>query len=167
MGKERRDVPDGREQAAATFDQTFWDGRWSDVLRDHADMVAKRPPNAYLTAAAERLAPGRALDAGCGHGAETLWLAARRWQVTAVDFSEPALVHGRSSAAALGSDVAERITWTQGDLGTWTPSAGRFDLVCCLYVPSPVRWRRWWRDWPQGWRPTARCCWSVTCPSTP
>jgi SAM-dependent methyltransferase len=134
MGSQHNDAPDGREPAAASFDQSFWDGRWSEVLRDHADVVAGRPPNEHLTATASGLVPGGALDAGCGHGAETLWLAARGWEVTAVDFSAPALAHGRSTAAALGADVAARIAWVEGDLGSWTPAAGGFDLACSLYV---------------------------------
>jgi SAM-dependent methyltransferase len=91
-------------------------------------------PNAHLTAELEDLHPGTALDAGCGHGSETLWLAARGWQVTAVDFSGTALAHGRSTAEAAGTDLAERIDWVEGDLATWTPEPGRYDLVACLYV---------------------------------
>jgi hypothetical protein len=34
----------------------------------------------------------------------------------------------------MGDDVAERIDWVEGDLGTWTPPPRRFDLVSCLYV---------------------------------
>jgi 2-polyprenyl-3-methyl-5-hydroxy-6-metoxy-1,4-benzoquinol methylase len=75
-----------------------------------------------------------ALDAGCGHGSDTLWLAARGWQVTAVDFSPTALAHARSTAEALGAEVAERIAWVEGDLATWTPQPSRYDLVACLYV---------------------------------
>jgi hypothetical protein len=30
--------------------------------------------------------------------------------------------------------VADRVTWIQGDLGSWTPPARRFELVSCLYV---------------------------------
>jgi SAM-dependent methyltransferase len=134
MESQQSDTPDGREPDPAPFDRSFWDERWSEVLRDHADVVAGRPPNEYLTTTASSLAPGRALDAGCGHGAETLWLAVAGWEVTAVDFSAPALAHGHSTAAALGADVAARITWVEGDLGTWTPSVGHFDLVCSLYV---------------------------------
>src|SRR5688572_8730751 len=117
-----------------TFDRSFWEGRWSQVLGEHTDRVAQRPPNAHLSAEVRNLRPGLALDAGCGHGSDTLWLAARGWQVTAVDFSPTALAHARSTAEALGAEVAERIAWVEGDLATWTPQPSRYDLVACLYV---------------------------------
>jgi len=71
---------------------------------------------------------------GCGHGAETLWLATRGWDVTAIDFSPSALAHGRAMADALGASVAGRIHWVEGDLATWTAPPGGFDLVVSLYV---------------------------------
>ncbi len=117
-----------------TFDQDFWEQLWSKTLREHGDKIAHRPPNAHLMAEAAKLPPGRALDAGCGHGADTLWLAAHGWRVTAVDFSAAALAHGRSMAEAAGADVAERIDWIEGDLATWTVEPGQYDLVVCLYV---------------------------------
>lgn len=116
------------------FGRDSWDRRWSRVLREGAHAVDRRPPNAHLLAEAAELRPGRALDAGAGHGAETLWLAARGWRVTAVDFSTTALDHARSRADDLGADVAERIEWVAADLATWTPSAGAYDLVVCLHV---------------------------------
>lgn len=117
-----------------TFDRESWDRRWAQVLRDHPDAVASRPPSACLVETAEGLTPGLALDAGCGHGAEAIRLAASGWQVTAVDFSATALDAGRTNAEAVGPGVAARIDWVEGDLGSWTPEAGRFDLVSCLYV---------------------------------
>lgn len=99
-----------------------------------AHAVAERPPNAYLVAEAADLAPGVALDAGAGHGAESIWLAARGWRVTAVDFSATALEHARSSAIEQGSEVAERIDWIEADMMSWTPPAEKFDLVLCLYM---------------------------------
>lgn len=116
------------------FDQDFWEQLWAKTLREQADKVARRPPNAHLRAEAADLPPGRALDAGCGHGADTLWLAAQGWQVTAVDFSAAALAHGRSMAEAAGDDVAERIDWIESDLAAWTPEPEHYDLVVCLYV---------------------------------
>ena len=119
------------------YDKDFWEERWARALREHPDKVAKRPPNAHLSAAAADLRPGRALDAGCGHGSDTLWLAARGWQVTALDFSATALAHARSTAEALGADIAGRIDWVEGDLATWAPRRGHSDLVACLYVHVP------------------------------
>jgi SAM-dependent methyltransferase len=116
------------------FDRTSWEERWARVLGEHPDQVAHRRPNAHLTAAVENLRPGLALDAGCGNGSEALWLAARGWRVTAVDFSAIALAHGRSTAEALGAGVSERVDWVEGDLATWTPQPGHYDLVLCLYV---------------------------------
>jgi 2-polyprenyl-3-methyl-5-hydroxy-6-metoxy-1,4-benzoquinol methylase len=116
------------------FDQDFWEQLWSRTLREHADKVASRPPNAHLMAELAKLPSGRALDAGCGHGADTLWLAAHGWQVRAVDFSAAALAHGRSMAAAAGPDIAQRIDWVEGDISTWALEPAYYDLVACLYV---------------------------------
>jgi SAM-dependent methyltransferase len=117
-----------------SFDRQYWDDRWTEALSRHADAGTCRPPNAHLIAELEDLRPGVALDAGCGHGADTLWLAERGWQVIAVDFSATALAHARSSAEAAGAGVAGRIEWAEADLATWTPEPGRYDLVACLYV---------------------------------
>jgi 2-polyprenyl-3-methyl-5-hydroxy-6-metoxy-1,4-benzoquinol methylase len=116
------------------FDRRFWEDRWSQVLRDHSDQVARRPPNEWLIAEVANLEPKFALDAGCGHGSDALWLAARGWHVTAVDFSATALAHARSTAEKVGLDVAERIDWVEGDLSTWTPQPARYDLAMSLYV---------------------------------
>jgi SAM-dependent methyltransferase len=116
------------------FDRDSWDRRWSEALRDGTRAVARRPPNAYLLAEAADLRPGLALDAGAGHGAETLWLAARGWRVTAVDFSATALGHARASAERLGREAAERVDWIEADLVTWAPPPEWYDLVICLYM---------------------------------
>lgn len=116
------------------FDRDFWEERWSQALHEHGDRISQRPPNAHLVVEVDVLRPGRALDAGCGHGSDTLWLAARGWKVTAVDFAATALAHARSTAEAIGRDVAERINWIEADLGTWTPEHDGYDLVVSLYV---------------------------------
>ena len=110
-----------------TYDRDFWEERWSEVPPSRA---TERPPNAHLRAEAEDLRPGRALDAGCGHGSDALWLAARGWQVTGVDFSATALCHARAAAEAAGAEIE----WIEGDLATWARPPGQFDLVVSLYV---------------------------------
>jgi SAM-dependent methyltransferase len=119
---------------APTYDRTFWEQLWAKTLREHPGKVAQRSPNAQLITEIGGLVPGRALDAGCGHGADTLWLAAHGWQVTAVDFSASALAHGRATAEVLGAAIASRIVWVEGDLATWTAEPAHYDLVVCLYV---------------------------------
>ncbi len=118
----------------AAFDRDSWERRWSRASRRHGHAIDHRPPNAHLQTEAADLRPGIALDAGAGHGSETLWLAARGWRVTAVDFSTTALERARTRAASLGEDVAGRIDWVEGDLTTWTPQPDHYDLVICLYV---------------------------------
>ncbi|WP_200803768.1 class I SAM-dependent methyltransferase [Pseudonocardia thermophila] len=115
-------------------DREFWDERWSLALHAPGQALTRRPPHAYLTEAVRDLPPGRALDAGCGDGADALWLAARGWRVTALDFSPAALTHARANADAAGPAVAARVSWLEADLRTWQPPAGAFDLVICLYV---------------------------------
>ena len=79
------------------------------------------PPNAHLIAEVGDLRPGRALDAGCGQGSDTFWLAAHGCHVTAVDFSAAVLAHARSTAETAGADVTGRVDWVEADLETWTP----------------------------------------------
>ena len=50
-----------------------------------------KPPEPVLVSAVESLTPGRALDLACGLGRNSLYLAARGWDVTAVDYSDVAL----------------------------------------------------------------------------
>ena len=57
-------------------------------------------PNVALVAEVSDLAPGRALDVGCGEGADAIWLASRRWRVTAIDVATNALGRGRAAAEA-------------------------------------------------------------------
>ncbi|GAA2349138.1 class I SAM-dependent methyltransferase [Dactylosporangium salmoneum] len=95
------------------------------------DRIFSGNPNAVLVAEATDLPPGRALDVGCGEGADALWLARRGWQVTAADVSEIAL--RRAAAAATG--VEGRVAWVRADLTTAPPPAGAFDLVSVHYFP--------------------------------
>src|SRR5690349_8615738 len=101
------------------MDRGFWEERWAQALQQHGDRIAQRPPSAHLVADLATLEPGAALDAGCGHGSDTFWLAARGWHVTALDFSRTALAHARATAVDFG--LAEQIEWLEGDLAVWSP----------------------------------------------
>jgi SAM-dependent methyltransferase len=94
-------------------------------------------PNAQLLAEGTSLAPGTALDVGCGEGADAVWLAQKGWDVTAVDISEIALDRARSHAASAGVDVS----FEHADLVAAPPAAGSYDLVSAQYfhLPDPPR----------------------------
>ena len=77
----------------------------------------------------EVLAPGRALDLGCGSGADSVFLAQRGFEVTGVDFSRVAIEKAERAAAEAGPARSPR--FVVGDL-LELPSAdvpGPFDLI--------------------------------------
>jgi len=92
-----------------TYDRPYWEQLWEKTLREHPDKVAQRPPNAHLVAELASLPPGRALDAGCGHGAETLWLAAHGWEVTAVAPNPWELVVAEERARAVAGTGVDAV----------------------------------------------------------
>ena len=110
------------------FGKAFWEERYH---HGHTAPGGHRP-NPHLVSEAADLLPGTALDAGCGEGADAIWLASNGWRVTAVDLSATALARAREHADTL--DLANRIDWTEADLSTWTPPAEQFDLVSTHYV---------------------------------
>jgi len=114
-----------------SFDQGYWDQRWRPDPTGAPSEMAVSPPHPYLVRELDDLEPGTALDAGCGAGAEALWLAAHGWQVTGADIAHDALVHAAERAAASG--VADRVRWVQVDLTTWEPDVS-YDLVTTSYA---------------------------------
>src|ERR1700722_16527120 len=111
------------------FTQEFWDERYRS-----AGKLWSGQPNPQLVAQTAGLAPGAALDAGCGEGADAIWLASRGWAVTGVDVSAVALDRAAGYAAAAGEQIAGRITWRREDLRSWTPEPQRFDLVSAQFM---------------------------------
>jgi SAM-dependent methyltransferase len=116
---------------SAASESQFWENFYQQRSR-----IWTGQPNELLVSETRSLPPGRALDLGCGEGADAIWLAQRGWQVTAVDISPTALGRGASEANAAG--VAERITWQLHDLSNSFPT-GSYDLVCSLYLHSPLQ----------------------------
>jgi SAM-dependent methyltransferase len=107
------------------FDKDYWESHWQRV-NTHGRPIE---PNPYLARETGGLVPGTALDAGCGEGAEAIWLAAGGWQVTAADISAEVLARAADSTA----EAAERVRWVEADLGAWKPDE-RFDLVTTHYA---------------------------------
>lgn len=108
----------------------FWEEHYGANERVWSGRV-----NVQLAKIVEPLAPGRALDLGCGEGADAIWLAGRGWQVVAVDVSKTALDRAAQDAAAAG--VAERIRFEWHDLTETFPEGG-FDLVSAQFFHSPL-----------------------------
>ena len=114
-----------------SFDKAYWEQHWQQAHGDRPGSMAGNPPNPYLARETAGLAPGTALDAGCGAGAEAIWLASHGWQVTAADISGDALT--RAAGRATASGLAEPIRWVEADLTAWEPGM-RFDLVTTHYA---------------------------------
>jgi SAM-dependent methyltransferase len=106
-----------------------WDARYSD--RDGSLWSGR--PNGRLLAEVAGFTAGRALDVGCGEGADAIWLARSGWTVIAVDVSDVALRRARAAADMAGAAVE----WVRGD-ALQTPFPARsFDLVSMQYPALP------------------------------
>jgi SAM-dependent methyltransferase len=106
-----------------------WDARYSE--RDGAKWSGR--PNGRLLAEVAGLTPGRALDIGCGEGADAISLARSGWTVTAIDVSDVALIRARAAAERAGAVVE----WICGDALQTPFPAGSFDLVSMQYPALP------------------------------
>jgi SAM-dependent methyltransferase len=113
----------------AAMDSEAWNRRYAD-----RELVWTSDPNRFLVAEASALAPGRALDLACGEGRNAVWLAARGWRVTGIDFSEVGLAKARRLAETRGV----RARWIAADLLDYTPEPRAFDLVLVCYLQLPA-----------------------------
>ena len=109
---------------------------WDERYRSQGQMWSGQP-NIHLVSEAAELTPGKALDAGCGEGADAIWLAEHGWHVSAVDFSAVALERGAARAREVGAEIAQRITWQQADLTNWVPTPRSYDLVSAQFLHLP------------------------------
>lgn len=108
-------------------DSRTWDEWYTREGDDHP--VWSGRPNGALVAEAADLAPGRALDVGCGEGADAIWLARRGWRVTGVDPSRVAL--DRAESAAREADV--EVSWVHAGVLEMPGGTGVHDLVTVQY----------------------------------
>lgn len=121
---------------ADTDSATFWEKHYARM-----DAAWGTKPNVMLKELVTAFAPtpGTALDLGCGHGGDAIWLAGRGWDVTAVDVSQTAL--DRVAEGAWAVSVAGRVHPVRHDLASTFPS-GDFDLVCATYFHTPLDFPR-------------------------
>ncbi|MFD5148412.1 class I SAM-dependent methyltransferase [Streptomyces sp. NPDC058401] len=106
--------------------EEFWDSRYRE-----SDRIWSGDANAVLAREAAALAPGRALDLGCGEGGDAVWLARQGWHVTGTDISGVALE--RAAAHAADAGVADRTAWERHDLAESFP-AGEYELVSACFL---------------------------------
>ncbi len=118
------------DQAASGAE--LWDERYRSASR-----LWSGDPNPQLVAEVAGLQPGRALDAGCGEGADAIWLAQRGWEVVACDISGVALERAAQHAAETDEGAAKRIEWRHVDLLQHPPERDGFDLVSSQFLHLP------------------------------
>jgi SAM-dependent methyltransferase len=119
----------GEQRFGAAGAAAEWDARY----RERDGTMWSGRPNGRLVVEVGDLTPGRALDVGCGEGADAIWLARRGWTVTAVDVSEVAVSRAREAAEL----AAAAVEWVCGDaLQTHFP-ARSFDLLSLQYPALP------------------------------
>lgn len=100
--------------------------RWNER---YAAPQESREPEPFVVEEVEGLPPGLALDVAAGAGRHARWLAARGWQVVAVDFSDVAL--RRAKAAGVHPIVA--------DVHSLPLPPAAFDLIVATFFhPRPA-----------------------------
>lgn len=109
--------------------QDLWDQRYTSK-----EQMWSGQPNTALVTETRGLRAGRALDVGCGEGADALWLAERGWDVTALDVSQVAL----DRAAEQAGHVGIQVRWLHAGLVEAPLPPAAFDLVSAQY-PALLR----------------------------
>jgi SAM-dependent methyltransferase len=116
-------------EPGAGAEAAAWDARYSE---GEGPKWSGRP-NGRLVAEVAGLPPGRALDVGCGEGADAIWLAERGWTVTAIDISAVAIARAQQAAR----DAGAAVEWVGGDVMETPFPAHSFDLVSLQYPALP------------------------------
>lgn len=115
---------------ATMYTKETWDARYAESER-----VWSGNPNPRLVEHVADLTPGRALDVGCGEGADVVWLAQQGWTVTGVDVSEVALM--KAAEHAEEAQVEDKVAWERLDVVGGDALPGDQDLVTVQFFHPP------------------------------
>lgn len=114
-----------------------------DVLYRLGRPVWDIPPPDHLRSAvegADALAPGHALDVGCGTGTNVIYLAKHGWRATGVDFSAAAIKRARHNARGVdGAAFLEGDVTQLSNLAIAKPIDLALDMGCYHSLPSQAK----------------------------
>ncbi|MFH1023604.1 MAG: methyltransferase domain-containing protein [Planctomycetota bacterium] len=114
-----RAIPPSASEALLADRGVSWEEKFRRLEGTGAEILLRLR---YFAGEVEGIAPGRALDVGCGAGHHAAWLAGGGWRVTGVDIAAGALslLRARGGVGAV-----------QAEASTLPFSNGTFDLVYC------------------------------------
>lgn len=135
------DLPDSRiaeldAQLAPT--DIRWDSFYADRAKPCPFFVAFPDESLAEWVGSGAIAPGRAIDLGCGHGRNAVYLAKQGFRVEGLDVSATALQWARDRAAEARVDV----TWRNKSVFDAQLAAGSYALVHdsgCFHHIAPHR----------------------------
>jgi SAM-dependent methyltransferase len=102
------------------MDATAWDERYRAT-----ELLWSAGPNMFVENRLADHEPGVGLDLASGEGRNAIWLAARGWDMTAVDFSGVAIERGER--------MSDQVRFVEADVFGWEPDT-TFDLVLIAYL---------------------------------
>ncbi len=100
-------------------EKNTWDKRYSS-----GDYKPRQKPSDLLTKWLDDFPPGKALDLACGTGRNSLFLAEKGYEVTAIDISPTAIRLAKNKALAKGL----KINWIVADLDSFK-ICGQYDVI--------------------------------------
>lgn len=120
----------------------WWDRFYADRAKPCPFFVGHPDENLARWVRERRIAVGRAVDLGCGHGRNSVFLAQQGFSVDALDASARALAWARERV----DKARVPVTLVHADVFAWQPEPAAYDLVYdsgCFHHISPHRRARY------------------------
>ena len=106
-----------------------WDQRYREQVFD-----SRMEPNPFLKAQVDSARPGRALCLAAGNGRNAVFLAARGFEVDAIDIS----AEGLELCTRLAKDRGVSVTTIEADLSDYELRDRTYDLITKFYYYRPM-----------------------------